>query len=476
VFKINKMAVITNLVRANNFHSYAKDLLDDIYQQFHSSNVSLTSGHLSLSVAPYILASNSPMLKNVLLEDDSLCSITVHPSFSMVLPSLVTLLYTGRVSNINSQEAELLKLLIKDLDMIAIIIEEDNRDIEHNVKCTSYGIEMRGGLAVNAGAIPSPLNDDSFKNNAGKSKKSVSFDLTSVSNEEDENSVAFMCPPHSPEDIEYLGPFSFSVAEKVILYEDDQMCFDKSFNSFNQVREKIEVITVLDHEVDETVENVGGSLNDNISSFVVKDVFCTGDGEVDSYKAERCNICDQEFRSRYELLDHLTMTHYKARLAENFSEYGKICPICEEFSVDHENNIHHIGRDHEVIYDYYKADKFVKSGESNAFRNNEKNRSQEKQKSIEHSKTNERKSNDSSSTTLKGILKSTRAYQKDVPRSILRVSCPKPSSIKKSILKRPKSHVKVLKNQVEVKEDKTNVLNVYFSAQDNYGDRIVDLE
>jgi len=449
VFKINKMAVITNLVRANNFHSYARDLLHDIYHQFHrcfnSSNVSLTCGHLSLSVAPYILASISPMLKNILLEDDSLCSITVHPSFSTALPSLVTLLYTGQVSNITSQEAELLKLLIKDLDITAIIIEEDNRHIEQNVKCTSYGIEMRGGLAVNAGAIPSPLNDDSFKNNAGKSKKRVSFDLTSVSNEEDENSVALMCPPHNPKEIEFLGPFSLSIAEKVILYGDDQICFDEFFNSFNRDRENIEVITVLDHEVDEIVENV--ALNDNISSsYVVKDASCSGDGKVDSYKAKRCNICDQEFRSRYELLDHLTMTHYKARLTENFSEYGKICPMCEEFSDDHEDNIHHIGRDHEVVYDYYKADKFEKSGESDAFKNNEKNRSQEKQKSIEHSKTNGRKSNASSSTTLKGILKSTRAYQKDVPRSILRVSSPKPSSIKKSILKRPKSHVKLLKN------------------------------
>ena len=117
------MAVITNLVRAINFHSYSRDLLEDIYHQYHyhtsinSSNVSLTCGHLRLSVAPYILVSISPMLKNILLENDSLCSISLHPSFSKVLPCLVTLLYTGQVSNITSHEADLLKLLIKDLDI-----------------------------------------------------------------------------------------------------------------------------------------------------------------------------------------------------------------------------------------------------------------------------------------------------------------------------------------------------------------------
>jgi len=477
------MAVITNLVRAINFHSYARDLLVDIYHQYHyhtginSSNVSLTCGHLSLSVAPYILASISPMLKNILLEDDSLCSITVHPSFSRVLPCLVTLLYTGQVSNITTHDAELLKLLIKDLDMKATIVEEDNSDIECNVKCTSFGIEMIGSLDENARTTPNPFDDDSFNKNERKSKKTVSFDLTSGSYEEDENSVAFMCPPHNPKGIGFLGPFSVSVADKGKLYDDDdQICFENSFNSSNNDREKIEVITVLDYEVDDIVENVGGSLNEDISSSVVKDVFYNVDSEVDSYKAERCNICDQEYRSKYELLEHLTMTHYKARLAESFSEYGKICPMCEEFREDHEDNLYHIGRDHEVVYDYYKADKFVKSGEFNAFKNNEKNKNQEKQKSIENSKTIGGKSNDSSSSTLKGILKSTRAYQKDVPRSILRDSCPKPPSTKKSILKRPKSHAKLLKNHAEVKGDKINVLNVHFSVQDNYGERIVDLE
>jgi len=470
------MAVITNLVRAINFHSYSRDLLEDIYHQYHyhtsinSSNVSLTCGHLRLSVAPYILVSISPMLKNILLENDSLCSISLHPSFSKVLPCLVTLLYTGQVSNITSQEADLLKLLIKDLDMKATSVEENN------VKCTSYGIEIIESLDVNAGSIPSPFDDDSFNNNARKSKKSVSFDLTSVSYDEDENSDALMCPPHNPEGIGFSRPFSVLVADKGKLYDnDDQICFDNSFNSSKYDREKIEVITVLDYEVDDIVENVGGSLNEDISSSVVKDAFYAGDSEVDSYKAERCNICDQEYRSKYELLEHLTMTHYKARLAESFSEYGKICPMCEEFSEDHEDNLYHIGRDHEVVYDYYKADKFVKSGEFNAFKNNEKNKNQEKQTSIENSKTNGGKSNDSSSSTLKGILKSTRAYQKDVPRSILRVSCPKPTSTK-SILKRNKSHVKLLKNHAEVKGDKINVLNARFSVQDNYGERIVDLE
>jgi len=468
------MVGITILVkkRANNFDCYTKDLLEDIYHQFHSgmksSNVSLMSGHLSLSVAPYILASISPMLKSILLENDSLSCIMVHNSFAKVLPGLVNLLYTGQVSNITKQEAELLMLLAKELGMMGIVMEA-GQNIS-NVKGRSRGTEMNKILEGRAGAVAihSPLK--------GKDSDKFSLDSTSVSYEDVRDTDAIMCPPLEPETIRFFEPSSVLLADKG-KQEDDQINFVESFNASDDHRELIEVVTVLDHDVDEIVENVGGSLNGNISSYVVKDAFFASDSEVNPFKAERCNICDQDFRSRYELLDHLTMTHYKAKLAQSFSEYGRICPSCEDFRDDHEDNLNHIGRDHEVVYDYYKADNFANDGdESNGCKNPKKKISQEEHTSIEQNITHGRNSKDSSSSVaLKGILKSTGVHQKDPPKSILRVSRPKSPSVKKSILKQPKSLVKSLKNQVELKVDKMNVENVLLSVQDNCGDIIVDI-
>jgi len=154
------MAVTTIFVkRANNFQSYTRDLLEDIYHQFRSgirsSNVSLMSGHLSLSVAPYMLASSSPLLKSILLGNDSISSIIVHHSFAKVLHSLVNLLYTGQVSNISNQEVELLMLLTKDLGMKGTIIEA-----MHIVSCKSRSTEMKRGVDARAEAVAihSPLD------------------------------------------------------------------------------------------------------------------------------------------------------------------------------------------------------------------------------------------------------------------------------------------------------------------------------
>ena len=445
-FSSVEMVLITNCVRATNFHSYIKDLFGDLHCQFPSSYVLFASGHLSFSVAPYILASTSPMFKSILLEDPSLCSVSVHPSFSKVFPSLITLLYTGQVIDISKHEAELLEMLIKDLGIIA--------DIE-KVHVSSHSTKVKRSLDAGAGAIANPFksSDDAIDDNTWRKKKSIRFSFDSAYDSFEENIASTtMCSQFDPEGVRFQGAFSVSA-------------------DGHKDRAIVDVVSVLDHEVDEIVENVGGSFNYDISSYVLRDAFC----DVEQLKSERCNICDQDFSSKYELLHHLAMTHYKAKLAENFSEYGRICPMCEEFKDDHEDNLYHIGRDHEVAYDYYQADEFVHYvDEFSGFNNERRKMNQEKPKSINLYETNGRKLSCSRPSVLKGILKSARVHQEDPPKSILRVPSLNSPSTKESILKRPKSQVQSFKNQVKGKED--GGVNVLLSVQDKSGDKIIDLE
>ena len=465
-----EMAVITNRVRANNFHSYIKDLLNDIHCQYHSSYVSFTSGHLRLSVAPYILASISPMLKSILLEDPSHCSVTVHPSFSKVFPSLITLLCTGQVTNITNQEAELLKILIKDLGIIAdteiVNINNDNCNIE----VASHSTKGKRSLDSKAGDNPDPFNGDALEDNTWKSKKSITFSFDSAYDSVEENIVSTtMCPPLDPEGVRCRGAFSVSAGG----HKDSS--FGAYFDTLNEDRAIVDVVSVFDHEVDEIEENVGGCLNYDISSYVLKDPFCDVGWNVKELRSERCNICDQDFLSKYELLDHLAMTHYKERLAKSFSEYGRICPMCEEFRDDHEGNLYHIGRDHEVVYDYYQADEFVHNvKENNGFNNVSTKKNQDKSKSTNINDSNGRKSSEFIPSALKGILKSARVHLEKSPKSILRVPRLKSPSTKESILKRPKSQVNSFKDQVEGKEGGS--VKVLLSVQDTSGVEIVDLQ
>ena len=469
MFQIIEMAVITNLVRATNFHSYIKDLLDDIHCQIHSSYVSFTSGHLSLSVAPYILTSLSPMFKSILLEDPHLCSVTVHPSFSKVFPSLITLLYTGQVTNITNNDAVMLKMLIKDLGILADIEIVHFNNNNCDVKVASHSAIVNRSFDGNAGAIPIPFNGDALVDNAWERKKSIRFSTDSEYDifEENFSFTTTMCPSIDPEGVGCQGVSSVSADRH------RNLSFGESLNTLNEDRAIVDIVFVPDHEVDEIEENVGGSLNYDLGSFVLKDAFCDADREVEQLKSERCNICDQDFPSKYELLDHLAMTHYKAKLAESFPEYGRICPLCLEFRDDHEDNLQHIGRDHEVVYDYYQSDEFVHHvDEFNGLNNERKKRNDVEPNSI-HLRTN-RKLSDSKPSALKGILKLARIHQEVSPKSILKVPRLESPPAKESILKQPKSQTKTFKNQVEGKE--YGAVNVLLSVQNKSGVKIIDLE
>ena len=212
MFQIIEMAVITNLVRATNFHSYIKDLLDDIHCQIHSSYVSFTSGHLSLSVAPYILTSLSPMFKSILLEDPYLCSVTVHPSFSKVFPSLITLLYTGQVTNITNNDAVMLKMLIKDLGILADIEIVHFNNNNSDVKVASHSAIVNRSFDGNAGAIPIPFNGDALVDNAWERKKSIRFSTDSEYDifEENFSFTTTMCPSIDHEGVGCQGVSSVS--------------------------------------------------------------------------------------------------------------------------------------------------------------------------------------------------------------------------------------------------------------------------
>merc|ERR1712112_513061 len=126
---------------------------------------------------------------------------------------------------------------------------------------------------------------------------------------------------------------------------------------------------------------------------------------------------------------------------------------------------YHIGRDHEVVYDYYQVDEFVHHvDEFSGFSDERRKMNREKPEISNLYETDGRKSSCSRPSVLKGILKSARVHQEDPPKSILRVPSLNSRSTKESILKRPRSHVKSFKNQVEGKEK--FVLNVLLSVQD----------
>ena len=124
------MAIIFYHVEAADLLTYTTRLLQAIQYQDqpqenpHSNNISLLSGPQTLSITPCLLSKTSPMLKTILQESTCLgyeeVSIILPSSFSTVLPSLQSLLYTGQASNMNREQVDLLTLLTKELGMSTI--------------------------------------------------------------------------------------------------------------------------------------------------------------------------------------------------------------------------------------------------------------------------------------------------------------------------------------------------------------------
>jgi len=453
------MAVEPYIVRATNFHCYITDLLQNIYEHggFNDTYVSLRSGHLTLSVAPYILSSISPMLKSVLLEDSTHRTIILHASYMKVLPCLVTLLYTGQVSNIPNDQVVLLKLLTEELGITVNKEVSCERDIENKER---LGSSLTVNQVVDREIAATPLPIDGLNNNLNKSVEFVpNFSFPKLHEEADSTS---MCPPLNPEANNVPGIRNPAATE--ILRNNG------GHNSAINDRDVVDVITVLDHEVDEIVESVGGAMSDKISTYIVKDTI-----NVDN--PQRCNICDRKFDKKHDLICHLATTHYKSRLADGYAEFGRICPLCEEFSNNHEDNLNHIGIDHEVVNEYYKADKFADFNS-----NLDESTKQDKEifKNIQQKENKSRgimiKDSASSSSTIKGILKLTQASPKPVPKSILRATRPKSPSTKESILKLPTSKMPQSNDKVKFGTTASSQRKVLLSIQDDCGDTLVDME
>ena len=154
---------------------------------------------------------------------------------------------------------------------------------DYDVKVVSHSTKGNSSFDANAGAIPIPFNGDALVDNAWKSKKSIRFSIDSEYDSFDENIASTtMCPPFDPEGVGCQGVSSVSADRH------RNLGFGESLNTLNEDRAIVVIVFVSDHEVDEMEENVGGSLNYDLSSFVLKDAFCDADREVEQLKSERC--------------------------------------------------------------------------------------------------------------------------------------------------------------------------------------------
>jgi len=440
-------------VKSSSLCSHVSDLLETLYTQYqaglHGSNISIKSGHLATSIPSFLLASLSPMLKPILLETHT-SSISVHPSFSIVLPSLVTFMHTGLVNNITKGQAMMLKNLLKELGMSSNISESYEK---------INNLESKGGVGGAAVTLVGP----SMNNNLSKR---VSFEI-SVDDDDsfDEESVTpvVMCPPLEPSKpglrqvvIEEVGDELFRGNDGVNTYSSDN----------------IDVILLSDNEVDDIVENTGGAFNDIVGAEYVKDAISESEVLLDRLQADNvvcCKICDQVYKRKYNLLDHLALTHYKARLSDEYGDFGNCCPLCEELFGDNDANLTHIGRDHGVAYEYYETDLFPAYRKEISFR----------VKEFDNAPSSDRMKVDGKNRTssLKGILKCKSVIAENTtPKSILRAPRPKSSTTQKSILKPPK-YSKRREKWISVRGDvkvERSCNEAVLSIHDDIGDTMVD--
>jgi len=354
----------------------------------------------------------------------------------------------------------LLKILLKELGMSSNISESYEKI---NAESEGLGPVDEGLLGVARGAVA--LLSESMNNNI---RKRVSFDI-SVDDDDsfDEKSVipAVMCPP-----LESSNP-GLSLSPDITANSRIEEVGDEFFSDDHGVatysRHNIAVITISDND------------ESDIGAEYVKDAICESELLLDGVQAASdsgvgCNICDKVFKRKYDLLAHLSLTHYKARLSDEFAEFGNICPLCEEDLFDHDANLSHIGRDHGVAYQYYEAD-FPANRKEKSDRSKELDRTRSPAKM----KVDDGNGNTEKTSSLKGILKRNSVIAENVaPKSILRAPRPKSSTTTQSILKHHKYFKrrgeKSIQRRGDVKVERSGENKVILSVQDIVGDTMVD--
>ena len=69
-----------------------------------------------------------------------------------------------------------------------------------------------------------------------------------------------------------------------------------------------------------------------------------------------CSICDMNFVTENDFLNHLAASHYKYDVMKKYQKFGSKCPFCGEETSD---NINHIAIEHKAVLKFYKKDKFA---------------------------------------------------------------------------------------------------------------------
>eukprot|EP00092_Neocalanus_flemingeri_P034395 GFUD01037404.1.p1 GENE.GFUD01037404.1~~GFUD01037404.1.p1 ORF type:complete len:193 (-),score=60.20 GFUD01037404.1:170-748(-) len=128
------MVLISCHVQTNNLSSYPTSLLQSLqHQSGHHTDISLSSGDQTVSVSSVLLRNSSPFL-SALLQSPCLCSCSCSlqtvvtlptTTISSTLPSLVSLLYSGYVSNMSRDQVEQLRCLTKELGLRTSICDSD---------------------------------------------------------------------------------------------------------------------------------------------------------------------------------------------------------------------------------------------------------------------------------------------------------------------------------------------------------------
>eukprot|EP00092_Neocalanus_flemingeri_P022372 GFUD01024264.1.p1 GENE.GFUD01024264.1~~GFUD01024264.1.p1 ORF type:complete len:450 (+),score=152.69 GFUD01024264.1:92-1351(+) len=265
----------------------------------------------------------------------------------------------------------------------------------------------------------------------------------------------------------------------------------------NVDQEIFEVLTEEEDIFDIDHEDVGGEL-DRRGDQHVEDCF----SDIQVVKCSQnsndflCEICDKTFEKESKFKTHLASTHYKARLQEDFHQFGKVCPFCKKRNRDTGANVMHLGEEHSKVYEYYEE----KFGDIKHNRNGRHSKLAVTGSGLDMSslkfggnfqsvKPKEVKTTTSIKTKvpLKGILKLSKAKTEEKQlKSILRSSSTK-SPPSQSILKAPRSKSKPVDDKQETCENVDTVTSVdsmdsgsvarkvVLTVQDDDGEAIMDL-
>eukprot|EP00092_Neocalanus_flemingeri_P034394 GFUD01037403.1.p1 GENE.GFUD01037403.1~~GFUD01037403.1.p1 ORF type:complete len:510 (-),score=148.27 GFUD01037403.1:79-1608(-) len=507
------MVLISYHVQTNNLSSYPTSLLQSLqHQSGHHTDISLTSGDQTVPVSAVLLRNCSPFL-NALLQSPCSCSqqttVTLPATtISSTLPSLVSLLYSGYVSNMSRDQVEQLRHLTKELGLRTSICDSDLIQVVSG---------ENSGNVTDKDRSDDTSNSDSCNNTmtGGTSGERISrvvrftdgWDREGVTGHSRDRFSDFvpMVPPvrhrTSPVNINeelsdrvLCGGIEESVS--YVAFSDYNLGGVKLvYGRTNNVDEEIfEVLTEEEDIFDIDHEDVGGELDRRGDQHVVD---CFSDIQLvkcsqNSYDII-CEICDQTFEEESKFKTHLASTHYKARLQEDFHQFGKVCPFCEKRNSDTTANVVHLGEEHSKVYEYY-GEKF---GDIKHNRNGRNSKvavigsgldmlSLKFGGNFQSVKPKEVKTTTFIKTKvpLKGILKLSEAKSEEKQlKSILRSSSAK-SPPSQSILKAPRSKSKPVDDKHEICETVDSVTSVdsvgvtkkvVMTVQDDDGETIMDL-